>query len=578
MSEPVVPDNSSPAGDKPVQNQPRPSGRPLPGGGVVRGRHGKPVPRGLVQRRAGGPGNTADHSFAYGTPSDRPEPSRPSLPGGARRLDEPATTEREPNQEQADHPIGPVAMTSEEMETAPGTTLPPREGRPGRDGGRRGGRDQRRGEGRPAGPGPQQIFTKGFGFGKNALRDFADSGLDAELEEAFGGNSAESLLGNANTPEPPPAAAPGGYRTGKVVRKQGHEVFVSLPGSRAEGLLLVNSIGEAPELGSEVEVRVEGYDAANGLVKLALKGAAATDTDWDNLTTGMVVEARVTGHNQGGLEVAVGNARGFIPVSQVDIGRVEQLEAWLNQRLRCVITRLERSEKNMVVSRRQLLEEERKENAEKTWATLEVGQIREGTVRNVMDFGAFVDLGGVDGLIPVREMAWAKVGHPSEVVKVGDKVKVKVLRIDEEGRKLSLGLRQLTDNPWDAAVAKLTPGTSIKGRVTKLADFGAFVEIEPGVEGLVHLSELAPHRVRRAGDVVTTGQEVDAVVLAVDLDARRISLSIRAALLAAQGKTEQVEALVAEAAPAQAAAPKPKPAHLRGGTGGSGPLIPNLFG
>jgi len=232
----------------------------------------------------------------------------------------------------------------------------------------------------------------------------------------------------------------------------------------------------------------------------------------------------------------------------------------------------------MVLSRRQLLEEERKENAEKTWATLEVGQIREGTVRNVMDFGAFVDLGGVDGLIPVREMAWAKVGHPSEVVKVGDKVKVKVLRIDEEGRKLSLGLRQLTDNPWDAAVAKLTPGTSIKGRVTKLADFGAFVEIEPGVEGLVHLSELAPHRVRRAGDVVTTGQEVDAVVLAVDLDARRISLSIRAALLAAQGKTEQVEALVAEAAPAQAAAPKPKPAHLRGGTGGSGPLIPNLFG
>ncbi len=581
MSEPVVPDNSSPGiGDKPVQNTPKPTGRPIPGGGgVVRGRHGKPVPRGLVQRRAGGPGSPADHSFAYGTPSDRPEPSRPALPGGARRLDEAGPPpDSGQSQEQPEQPIGPVAMTSEEMENAPGTTLPPREGRPGREGGRRGGREQRRGEGRPAGPGPQQIFTKGFGFGKNALRDFTDSGLDAELEAAFGGNSAESVLGNVNTPEPPPAAAPGGYRLGKVVRKQGHEVFVSLPGSRAEGLLLVNSIGEAPELGSEVEVRVEGYDAANGLVKLALKGAAATDTDWDNLTTGMVVEARVTGHNQGGLEVAVGNARGFIPVSQVDIGRVEQLEAWVNQRLRCVITRLERSEKNMVLSRRQLLEEERKENAEKTWSTLEVGQIREGTVRNVMDFGAFVDLGGVDGLIPVREMAWAKVGHPSEVVKVGDKVKVKVLRIDEEGRKLSLGLRQLTDNPWDAAVAKLTPGTSIKGRVSKLADFGAFVEIEPGVEGLVHLSELAPHRVRRAGDVVTTGQEVDAVVLAVDLDARRISLSIRAALLAAQGKTDQVEALVAEAVPAQPATPKPKPAHLRGGTGGSGPLIPNLFG
>jgi ribosomal protein S1 len=175
-------------------------------------------------------------------------------------------------------------------------------------------------------------------------------------------------------------------------------------------------------------------------------------------------------------------------------------------------------------------------------------------------------------------MAWAKVGHPSEIVKVGDVVKVKVLRIDEETRKLSLGLRQLTDNPWDAAVAKLTPGTTIKGRVTKLADFGAFIEIEPGVEGLVHLSELAPHRVRRAGDVVKTGEEVEAVLLAIDLDARRISLSIRGALLAAQGKTEQVEALLAEATPAQPAPPKVNSANLRGGTGGAGPLIPNLFG
>ncbi len=579
MSEPVVPENTpATSGDKTPENTAKPSGRPIPGGGgVVRGRHGKPIPRGLVQRRPGGAPAAGGHSFAYGTPNDKPEASRPALPGGARRLDEsPASAAPETPPEQ-DQPLGPTAMTAEEMDSAPGTILPPREGRPGRDGGRRGGRDNRRGDAPPA-PRAPQIFTKGFGFGKNALRDFADTGLDAELEAAFGGNSAESVLGNVNTPDPIPAAAPGGYRTGKVVRKQGHEVFVSLPGSRAEGLLLVNSIGEAPELGAEVEVRVEGYDSANGLVKLALKGAAATDTDWDSLATGMVVEARVTGHNQGGLEVAVGNARGFIPVSQVDIGRVEQLEAWVNQRLRCVVTRLERAEKNMVLSRRQLLEEERKENAEKTWSTLEVGQIREGTVRNVMDFGAFVDLGGVDGLIPVREMAWAKVGHPSEVVKVGDKVKVKVLRIDEEERKLSLGLRQLTDNPWDAAVAKLAPGTAIKGRVTKLADFGAFVEIEPGVEGLVHLSELAPHRVRRAGDAVKSGQEVDAVVLAVDLDARRISLSIRAALLAAQGKTDQVEALVAEAAPAQPVTPKPKPANLRGGTGGAGPLIPNIFG
>lgn len=587
MSEPVVPENNpSASGDKTPTTPPRPSGKPVPGSGVVRGRHGKPVPRGLVQRRSGYGGDRPQgaeggHAFSYGTPSDRPDTSRPALPGGARRLDE---TPISPEvvieaQTESDNPIGPTSMTAEEMVNAPGTILPQREGRQGRDGGgRRGGRDNRRGDGPPAPARAPQIFTKGFGFGISALRDISEGGLEAELEAAFGGNSAESVLGNANSPDPAPPASPGGYRTGKVVRKHGLEIFISLPGSRAEGLLLLNSLGEAPELGSDVEVRVEGYDAANGLVRLALKGAASTDTDWDNLAVGMLVEARVTGHNAGGLEVAVGNARGFIPASQVDIGRVEKLEAWVNQRLRCVVTRLERSEKNMVLSRRQLLEDERKENAEKTWSTLEVGQIRDGTVRNVMDFGAFVDLGGVDGLIPIREMAWAKVGHPSEIVKVGDVVKVKVLRIDEETRKLSLGLRQLTDNPWDAAVAKLTPGTTIKGRVTKLADFGAFIEIEPGVEGLVHLSELAPHRVRRAGDVVKTGEEVEAVLLAIDLDARRISLSIRGALLAAQGKTEQVEALLAEATPAQPAPPKVNSANLRGGTGGAGPLIPNLFG
>lgn len=583
MSDPVVPENTPQgAGANPAPETQKPGSRPLPPG-VVRGRHGKPVPRGLVQRRSGGPDRgTGAHSYQYGTPTDNPESSRPQLPGGARRLDAPAAEVSPAPVAEApeQRPVGPVSMTAEEMENAPGAILPPREGResrPGREGQRRGGRDNRRGEGPPP-PRPAQIFSKGFGFGKSALKDLGDGALDAELEAAFGGNSAESVLGNVETPEPAPVSAPGGFRVGKVVRKQGNEVFISLPGSRAEGLLLVNSPGEAPEMGADVEVRVEGFDSANGLVKLAMKGAAATDTDWDNLSVGMVVEARVTGHNQGGLQVLVGNAKGFIPVSQIDLGRVEQLEPWVNQRLKCVVTRLERAEKNLVLSRRQLLEEERKESAEKTWSTLEVGQIRDGLVRSVMDFGAFVDLGGVDGLIPVREMSWAKVGHPSEVLKVGDKVKVKVLRIDEEGRKLSLGLRQLTDNPWDAAASKLTPGTTLKGRVTRLADFGAFVEIEPGVEGLVHLSELAPHRVRRAGDAVKTGDEVSVIVLAIDSEAKRIGLSIKAALLAAQGKAEEVEAILAEAAPATPPTPKPKPANLRGGTGGSGPLIPNLFG
>jgi len=170
-------------------------------------------------------------------------------------------------------------------------------------------------------------------------------------------------------------------------------------------------------------------------------------------------------------------------------------------------------------------------------------------------------------------MAWARIKHPSEILKVGDGVKVKVLKIDPETKKISLGLRQLTDNPWDAAVAKFTPGTTVTGTVSKLTDFGAFVALEGGIEGLVHLSELSTKRVRRPQDAVKAGETVEVVVLSIDTDLKRLALSIKAAKLAAEGQAEEVAAQVAEANEVPKYKPKPRPNGLRGGTGGGGPLF-----
>ena len=192
------------------------------------------------------------------------------------------------------------------------------------------------------------------------------------------------------------------------------------------------------------------------------------------------------------------------------------------------------NDNNLVLSRRDLLDRERQESAGKTWSELAEGQVRDGTVRSLQDYGAFVDIGGVDGLIPLREMAWARIKHPSEILKVGDSVKVKVLKIDPETKKISLGLRQLTDNPWDAAAAKLVPGTTVSGTVSKLTDFGAFVSLEGGIEGLVHLSELSTKRVRRPQDAVKAGEAVEVVVLSIDNDLKRVALSIKAAKMAAE--------------------------------------------
>jgi small subunit ribosomal protein S1 len=325
-----------------------------------------------------------------------------------------------------------------------------------------------------------------------------------------------------------------------------------------------------PKIGQEVDVTIEGFDNANGLIILSRRGAAV-HADWSSVAEGMIVEARVTETNKGGLAVDVNSIRGFMPISQIDLYRVEDVEQFVNQRLRCLVTEVDPEERNLIVSRRALLEKEREENREKLWAQLAEGQIYEGIVRSLKDFGAFVDIGGVDGLLHVSEMSWQRVADPSKFVQPGQKVKVVVLKIDPERRKVSFGMKQLTDSPWDSAAEKYAHGMIVTGKVTRLMDFGAFVELEPAIEGLIHISELSPTRVRRVIDVVKVGQDVQVMILNVDTAQRRISLSLKAALPQepeAEPGAEEAEEEVVEVKP-----PRPRTTPLRGGIGDKPQII-----
>ena len=317
-----------------------------------------------------------------------------------------------------------------------------------------------------------------------------------------------------------------GARTGKVIGLRGKVIFVDL-GGKSEGILPVTDFeeGAIARPGSSIEVVVERFDPEEGVQILRLKGAAI-EADWSNLKRGVTVEARVTKTVKGGLEVDVDGIRGFLPISQIDLSRVEDAASYVNQKFKAIVTEANQREKNLVISRRELLEQERAEQREKTWATLEEGQIRDGVVRSIKDFGAFVDIGGVDGLLPIGEMSWSRVSKVDEMVKIGDQVKVKVLKIDRVARKLTLGLKQLTPSPWQAATEKYPRGTMVKGKVSKIMDFGAFVELEPGIEGLIHISELSPTRVRRVVDIVKPAQEVEVRILKVEPEVKRIALSL----------------------------------------------------
>ncbi len=363
------------------------------------------------------------------------------------------------------------------------------------------------------------------------IRDALTPELEAELAAALGGESLDSLIEGSATAETGAELPAETKLTGTVTSIHRDDIFVDL-GGRNQGLLPLKQFEKTtpPEVGSQVEVVVTRFDTEQGLYEVSLPTAAVDVGNWDDVADGQVVDVTITGANKGGLECLLSGIRGFIPMGQISIYRIENAEEFVGQRLTCVVTEANRSRRNLVLSHRALMERERKEQKEKLLAEISAGDLREGVVRSLQDFGAFVDLGGVDGLIHVSQLSWDRVSHPKDVLAIGQTVKVRVEKINAESGKISLGYRELGDNPWDSAEKKFPIGARVKGTVTKLMQFGAFVRLDPGVEGLIHISEMGHGRVQRSSDVVSEGQEVEVKVVSFDRDAQRIGLSLKALL------------------------------------------------
>lgn len=395
------------------------------------------------------------------------------------------------------------------------------------------------------------------------LRARLSDEMELEVQAALEGMSLETIV-EAQTENKAQAELQQDARVqGRVVSIHGDDVFVDL-GGRNQGVLSLHNLASPPAEGAVIEVNVGRLDPEDGLYQLSLPHAAVDVSGWEELSEGMLVDASITGHNKGGLECEVNNLRGFIPASQISLYRVEDLSQFVEQRMTCLVSEVNPQKRNLVLSRRAVLEREKAEAKQKLMQELAPGQVREGVVRSLRDFGAFVDLGGVDGLLHVSQMSWARVKHPSEVLTEGQTVKVKVQKIDPETGKISLAMKDLLESPWAGAAAKYPARSAATGIVSKIMDFGAFVQLEPGVEGLVHISELSHKRVWRTSDVVSEGQEVEVQVLSVDSEQQRMSLSIKAL----QAKPMPVKKEEPEPEEEAAPAPSNRPAKpLKGGVG-----------
>jgi small subunit ribosomal protein S1 len=323
---------------------------------------------------------------------------------------------------------------------------------------------------------------------------------------------------------------------GTVVRVDKDEVLIDI-GYKSEGVIPVSELSirrsvnpeDEVKLGDEVDALVLTKEDAEGRLILSKK-RARFEMAWKKIEqaaeSGEPVDGKVIEVVKGGLILDLG-VRGFLPASLVDIRRVQDLDEFLGQELRCKVIELNRSRNNVVLSRRAVLEDERKEMRQAILDRLNPGDVVDGQISNIVDFGAFVDLDGMDGLIHISELSWSHVNHPSEVLDIGQTVKVKVLDIDRERQRISLGLKQTQSDPWQQVLEQHGEGDVVDGKVTKVVTFGAFVEILPGVEGLVHISELAQHHVENPREVVSQGDEVKVKIIEVDAERRRLSLSLK---------------------------------------------------
>ena len=358
-----------------------------------------------------------------------------------------------------------------------------------------------------------------------------DAQLQKELDEALGDSSLMDLMDTAAEKRPARRSGGGGseIQAGTVLAIQDDTILVELS-PKAQGILPVKQFEDepVPAEGDVVEFTVEGYNDGEGLWMLSRQGAILAAT-WETIEVGREVEGRVTGHNKGGLELTVNGIDAFMPVSQIErFGGVEDMSQYVGQKLQCRIVEIDSSRDSLTVSRRALLDAQAERDKETLFETLQEGAIVAGVVRNIMPYGAFVDIGGADGLLHVRDMSHARVEKPEDVVSVGQDVKVAVLKVDRENQKIGLGLKQAMPDPWDAAPVQFPVGEVATGRVTKLMNFGAFVELTEGVEGLVPISELTfERRIAHPKEVVSEGDVIKVLVMSVDVDRKRISLSLK---------------------------------------------------
>ncbi len=370
------------------------------------------------------------------------------------------------------------------------------------------------------------------GAGLN-LSGAEDAALDQEIEAALEGVDLLNMYGmeepeEAKVSTPTSQSSAPGVNKGKVISVSGDGLFVDL-GGKSQGFLPAEECeeGKRYEVGDIVQVSIIRYDQRDGLLVLSTK-AAEQQLVRSNLKEGAYVEARVTGSNKGGLELDIKGIKAFMPASQIDLIRIEDMDSLIGQRFICEVTQAERGDKNVVLSRRNVLMQAELEQREKVWAELEVGQLRHGVVRSLTEYGAFVNIGGTDGLLHVREISWARVKDPKEILAVGQGIDVVVIGIDREKRRISLSLRQAGGDPWTAVEQKYAVGSSYQAQIVKLMDFGAFAQLEPGVEGLIPISEMTwAGRIRHPSDVVQQGMIVEVKILRLDVKEKRISLSMK---------------------------------------------------
>ncbi|MFP4217223.1 MAG: 30S ribosomal protein S1 [Planctomycetota bacterium] len=361
--------------------------------------------------------------------------------------------------------------------------------------------------------------------------DVTEEDVEKEMAEALGGTFTEDALGEMVKGEA--VHTPGTILKGHIVDIIGNDVIVEV-GLKSEGSVEISEFDDpsALEAGQEIEVYLESVESDSGLVELS-KRKADRIRGWERLVAdndeGDEITGTVTRKIKGGLLVDIG-VPAFLPASQVDIRRPRDIGDYIGQQITAKILKIDEDRRNIVVSRRRLIEEQRAKAKEKLMEEIKEGELRKGVVKNIADFGAFVDLGGIDGLLHITDMSWGRIGHPSEVVSIDEEIEIMILNVDYEKEKIALGLKQKTPSPWENVEEKFPTGSRVTGEVVNIMSYGAFVKLEEGLEGLVHISEMSwTRRINHPSEMVSQGDQIEVVVLEIDKAKQEISLGMKQA-------------------------------------------------